>query len=706
MKKLLLFCGLLVSFSIVYSQAPPPVDNSIVPLFTIGGKAPIVSASYKASQIAYDGNKYLYFASDGYLSKVDTLTGQTVTEVASPTFEGKPFVVNAWAFAFNKIYAIVTINYPITTFTKVLARMDTSMQIQSIETKLGSNLYSLTTNTSTGDVWVYSSNPMLIYKYDWDSGTILKSVTPIRNDAFADFMQVDEFDNLYLGYYNYNIQKLDNAGNLVLSFPGNCSDFKVVNNTKLVTIDMFDQKLVTYNAETAAEISRITLKDHPLIPSFKAPKAIVVQPNGTMWVLDIGKYGPNNFLGGPLVYKIKEDGTWISCYGTELSGIKPNGLLVGNPELVTVDSRGWIYTATSGNAQIIEDLYYGPNNNISFFPILVFTPDGRHITNINSNGSYNWIMNMEAGPNKLLYCSFFTDPVNSTIFGIDSVNTIWNNTGLTAADPFDFIFDNHNRFFYVKDQPGYGDDPLIYQYNMSNSQSKTIGTLGNDFANDEVFYANGIARNSKGEFIITDFQQHKVYVMDSLGNNMRIHHTYGNRDNEVKAPARVVVDKYDNIFITEAWNNRIKITDRFGKLIKNIGIPGNPWGFIAPSDIAIDTACNQLYVADRNHNCIKVYKLNYPFTIPLKSFETDLTDSEIQYDMYPNPMKETLHIVTNSTITKVTVYTITGIQILVEEPKIASTQYELHLDNQIQSNLYFIKVETENGVINSKIIKK
>lgn len=705
MKNCILFCGLIFFFYNSYSQIHTVPDTSVQYKFTIGGRAPILVSSYRVGQIAYDGNKYFYFATvEGMLSKVDTATGLTVKEITSPTFQGKPFHVKSWAYTLNKIYAIVDIqlNYPLSGNTRVLALMDTAMQIQSIDKKLGTNVYSLTTNTHTGDLWVYVQDSLKIFKYDWDSQTILKSITPKKDGI--DILQVDDLENVYLGYLGgYNIQKLDNTGKLVLSFPVSCVDFRLINNTKLIVIDGLDNKIVTYNAETAAEISRITLKNHPLIPNFKLPVAVEIQPNGNMWVLDIGKYGMNNTIGGPLLYKIKADGTWISCYGTIANASKSSSLTISTPDLVTVDSRGWIYTASSVDQQKIEEYYYGPGN-LSYFPVYIFMPDGRLITRLNKTETTQ-ITAMEGGSNNNFALSYIYDPKEYMDYAFDTLQMHF-----YAAKNNDCVFGSNNKIYYINKVNGFfGDESLLSEWDMKTKVSIPLGKIGNDVADDEVFHPNGIARNSKGEFIITDFAQHMVYIIDSTGQNMRIHHHYGNREIEVKGPARVVVDQYDNIFITEAWNDRLKITDSDGNLIQNIGFPQWKTVFNAPSDIAIDTVRHQLYIADRNNNRIQVYKLNYPFKTATKSFKETLKVSKLDTltcEMYPNPMHETLTITTNSNIKKVSIYTAFGFLVQTEEPTIESTEYVLNLNNQIQSNVYIVKVETENGVSNAKIFKQ
>jgi len=79
--------------------------------------------------------------------------------------------------------------------------------------------------------------------------------------------------------------------------------------------------------------------------------------------------------------------------------------------------------------------------------------------------------------------------------------------------------------------------------------------------------------------------------------------------------------------------------------------------------------------------------------------------NDINLSLYPNPAKEELKIVSGELRMKnLTVYKVTG-QVVMEISDIYANPFRIDTD-KLNSGLYFITVQTENGIVNSKFVKK
>jgi hypothetical protein len=73
-------------------------------------------------------------------------------------------------------------------------------------------------------------------------------------------------------------------------------------------------------------------------------------------------------------------------------------------------------------------------------------------------------------------------------------------------------------------------------------------------------------------------------------------------------------------------------------------------------------------------------------------------------NIFPNPFSEVVYVNTDETIISVSVVNSKG-QVVFEEQKINTNQYQIDLKNHL-AGIYHVRIETENGWINRKMIKK
>ena len=94
----------------------------------------------------------------------------------------------------------------------------------------------------------------------------------------------------------------------------------------------------------------------------------------------------------------------------------------------------------------------------------------------------------------------------------------------------------------------------------------------------------GVSFNPEGNIVMTDFNLHRILVVDSTFTNARVLHTHG-EEQPLMRPQGVVVDDYGNIIVSDSRNYMIKVfnsegllTHKFGKSGSNIDQMDRPAG--------------------------------------------------------------------------------------------------------------------------------
>ena len=110
-----------------------------------------------------------------------------------------------------------------------------------------------------------------------------------------------------------------------------------------------------------------------------------------------------------------------------------------------------------------------------------------------------------------------------------------------------------------------------------------------------------------------------------------------------------------------------------------------------------------LCVDDANVNNF-VPGFNWRKSFILISDETSITEENITFDIYPNPVNDRLYIETQSSIEDLVIYTTTGV--IVGQQSTVNRQQTLSIDmSELNSGIYFVEIKTNDGNIVKRIVK-
>ena len=120
----------------------------------------------------------------------------------------------------------------------------------------------------------------------------------------------------------------------------------------------------------------------------------------------------------------------------------------------------------------------------------------------------------------------------------------------------------------------------------------------------------GIACNSRGEMIVSEYGGHKVSIFDFRRQKIRTLGSHGDNPDQMIRPAGIAVDNTDNIYLSS--DHKLQKFTSSGELIKCVGGRGGKEGeFNSPRGVTLYD--NQVYVCDRNNHRIQVFDLDLNF---------------------------------------------------------------------------------------------
>ncbi len=157
---------------------------------------------------------------------------------------------------------------------------------------------------------------------------------------------------------------------------------------------------------------------------------------------------------------------------------------------------------------------------------------------------------------------------------------------------------------------------------------------------------------------------------------------------------------------SHAFETRISNTNRVEFIFENINLPfddANNDGYVA---FKIKTKPN-LVVGNTFSNAANIY-FDYNFAIVTNNFTTTIQNplginqNEVEsVSVYPNPVKDILHFNTQEPVTKITIYDVAGR--IVSSNAVLENKVDL---STLKTGNYILKIYTEKGIVNTKLVKE
>ena len=117
--------------------------------------------------------------------------------------------------------------------------------------------------------------------------------------------------------------------------------------------------------------------------------------------------------------------------------------------------------------------------------------------------------------------------------------------------------------------------------------------------------------------------------------------------------------------------------------------------------ININSYSGNVYIAFRHFNCSDMFRINLDDI--LVSAGTDITENEnVNVSIYPNPANNVLNVTANG-YNKMEIINFLG-QVVINE-NVSNTNFEVNVSN-LNSGVYFVRLQGENGTITKKFVKK
>jgi len=107
---------------------------------------------------------------------------------------------------------------------------------------------------------------------------------------------------------------------------------------------------------------------------------------------------------------------------------------------------------------------------------------------------------------------------------------------------------------------------------------------------------------------ICDIDKHQIFVLDKgSGRLLATIGTAGKRDEQLYKPSHINIDKVGNIYVTDAFNFKVKKFDQNFKFVKSYGFHGDSVGaFARPKGLAVDRD-NHMYVVDSAFENVQIF---------------------------------------------------------------------------------------------------
>jgi DNA-binding beta-propeller fold protein YncE len=129
---------------------------------------------------------------------------------------------------------------------------------------------------------------------------------------------------------------------------------------------------------------------------------------------------------------------------------------------------------------------------------------------------------------------------------------------------------------------------------------------------DEPFsMPSDVAVGRDGGLYVLDGVNHRVVVFDAAG---ELRFKFGSRGSDLGQllfPLGITTTPDGKVYVADSGNHRFQVFSADGKPLKAVALPGSASGVPPdPTDVAIDTARQHLYVVDNDNHKLHVYNLS------------------------------------------------------------------------------------------------
>lgn len=369
------------------------------------------------------------------------------------------------------------------------------------------------------------------------------------------------------------------------------------------------------------------------------------------------------------VRKVKvSDSSIVTFAGNGIAGCTGNGSAATAAEVdahgVAADFRGNVYLSDPNYAVIRKVNTTGIISNYAGTGLLGYSGDNGAATSAKLNKPYGMTCDKRGN-------LYFADAGNSVIRKIDTLGTITTIAGTGV--------------------PGYSGD----------GGAATAAQLDSPYA---------VALDAMGNLFIADHNNDVVRMVDPTGlisTYAGIYNLIGyTGDGGIAAaatlhyPTGVAVDTAGNLFISDSYNNVIRMVEVLTTKITTVvgngyagfgGDLGFPTGanLFHPYDVAVDTF-GSIYIADANNERIRK-------VLPASLLSVKEVISEVGVSAYPNPFDNTITVTGLATSDKICVIDITGKAVTEVTTAAKAGSRVIMLDNLTPGN-YLLQVWDAAGV--------
>ena len=168
--------------------------------------------------------------------------------------------------------------------------------------------------------------------------------------------------------------------------------------------------------------------------------------------------------------------------------------------------------------------------------------------------------------------------------------------------------------------------PSVTRFSLGSApgDEQIVNVIGGGYGEGpgQFVWPSGVALDSHRNVYVTDAWTDRVSVFTVDGNFMRSFGSSGNGDGQFRRPSGIAIDHNDNVLVVDTLNDRVQRLTRDGSLVSQWGSTGSANGqFRSPWGITTD-AEGCVYVADYKNHRIQKFDRDGGFVFALGSHGT------------------------------------------------------------------------------------